>query len=220
MTEVWETRHCSNTAVTFQELEPIKPVEIMGCGPSSGEGSTCSSPHPPHPVTVSLWGSTWSEPGRPAAWKLKLRRQNLAFPPRPLELTLKVTGDSAMILSQKSSTGEGMDEWWQESINLMCFKTILFFFFSVCCATACEILLPQLGMEPCPLQWKLRVLTTAQGSPQESVSLVRLTTSQTPTHPPEVKGSSRNGSSWVMFTVLVIAILPRGCYQQSPLLSK
>ena len=30
MTEVWETIHCSNTAVTFQELEPIKPVEIIG----------------------------------------------------------------------------------------------------------------------------------------------------------------------------------------------
>ena len=52
-----------------------------------------------------------SEPGRPVAWKLKLRRQNLAFPPRLLELISRVTGDSAMILSQKSSTGEGMDEW-------------------------------------------------------------------------------------------------------------
>ena len=36
VTEVWETAHCSVTAATSQDLEAIKPLEIMGCGQSSG----------------------------------------------------------------------------------------------------------------------------------------------------------------------------------------
>ena len=41
----------------------------------------------------------------------------------------------------------------------MCFLPPFFFFFWLC-HVACRILLPDQGSNPCPLQWKHRVLTT------------------------------------------------------------
>ena len=52
--------------------------------------------------------------------------------------------------------------------NIFLFFFFLFFFFFLPCCTACEILIPQPGIEPMTLQWKHGVLTT--GLPGKSLN--------------------------------------------------